>query len=143
MLSFPGMGRGPGQQSSPHSCFILVQLFFRFFDVLMFLVGVFFRSLLVNTGKNICMLFQRQSFCWMSECVFPKSQPKCQSITGKLLGGGPRPLPPPPPQSLIYTNIPGCQERMPGSLGLINLIFLYINSKLKNQFYPFISTRFC
>ena len=49
--------------------------FFRFFnflsfflklscgcDVFMFIVG-FFRSLLVNIGKNVCMLFRRQSFC--------------------------------------------------------------------------------
>ena len=57
MLSFPGVGRGLGQQSSPHSCFVLFQLyFFRFFiffkknilklscacDVFMFIVGGFF-----------------------------------------------------------------------------------------------------
>ena len=28
----------------------------------MFIVGFFFRSLLVNIGKNICLLFRRQSF---------------------------------------------------------------------------------
>ena len=70
MLSFPGEGRGLGQQSSPHSCFVLFQFFSVFVnflsvflklscgcDVFMFIVGVFFRSLLVNIGKNICMFF--------------------------------------------------------------------------------------
>ena len=55
MLSFPGAGRGLGQQSSLHSCFVLFQLFSFFFnflsfflklscgcDVFMFFVGVFF-----------------------------------------------------------------------------------------------------
>ena len=63
MLSFPGAGRGLGQQLSPHSCFVLFQFFsvfvnfLSFFlelscgcDVFMFIVG-FFRSLLVNIGK--------------------------------------------------------------------------------------------
>ena len=54
MLSFPGEGRGIGQQSSPHSCFVLFQFFSVFVnflnvflklscgcDVFMFIVGVF------------------------------------------------------------------------------------------------------
>ena len=76
MLSFPGEGRGLGQQSSHHSCFVLFQFFSVFVnflsvflklscgcDVFIFIVGFFFRSLLVNIGKNICMFFRRQSFC--------------------------------------------------------------------------------
>ena len=57
MFSFPGAERGLGQQSSPHSCFVLFQLFSGFFlfifftfflklscgcDVFMFIVGIFF-----------------------------------------------------------------------------------------------------
>ena len=72
MLSFPGAGRLLGQQSSPHSCFVLFQLFsvslIFFLNYLSvatcscLLLG-FFRSLLVNIGKNICMLFRCQIFC--------------------------------------------------------------------------------
>ena len=39
MLSFPGAGRGPEQQSSPHSCFLLFQLFFCFFNFLSFFLN--------------------------------------------------------------------------------------------------------
>ena len=85
MLSFPGAGRGLEQQSSPaHSCFVLFQFLFQL-DYLAvatcscLLLGFF--SLLVNTGKNICMLFRRQSFCLLLLDVrvrFPK-------ITAKML----------------------------------------------------------
>ena len=68
MLSIPGTERGLGQQSSPHSCFVLFQFFSVFVnflsvflklscgcDVFMFIVG-FFRSLLVNIGDSSCLL---------------------------------------------------------------------------------------
>ena len=52
MLSFQGRRGGLGQQSSPHSCFVLFQLFSVFLtfflklscgcDVFMFIVGGFF-----------------------------------------------------------------------------------------------------
>ena len=68
MLRFPGLGRGLGQQLSPHSCFVLFNFFpffnfLKFFfklscgcDMFMFIV-VFFCSLLVNIRENIYMLF--------------------------------------------------------------------------------------
>ena len=86
-------GRGEGWGNNRVS--ILASFFFNFFPFFNFfflnylavatcsclLLG-FFRSLLVNIGKNICTVcyFDANpfaSFCWMSECVFPKSQPQC------------------------------------------------------------------
>ena len=98
MLSFPGAERGLGQQSSPHSCFVLFQLFSGFFGQHLFFLLFFLNCLVAATCS--CLLLGFFSFfiskywkkymyvfltpillpplfCWMSECVFPKSQPKC------------------------------------------------------------------
>ena len=69
MLSFPGAGRGLGNNRVP----IIASFFFNFFPFFFLIFKVFllnylsvatcsclllffFRSLLVNTGKNICTL---------------------------------------------------------------------------------------
>ena len=87
MLSFPGAGRGLAQQSSPHFCFVLFQLFSVFFNffflnylavvtcscLLLFIFSFFIREY----WKKYMYVFLFASFCWMSECIFSKLQPKC------------------------------------------------------------------
>ena len=78
MLNFPGAGRGAGTTiespfllrsfSTISRCFNFLTFFLKLScgcDVIMFIVGGFLDA---NPFA---------SFCWMSECVFPKSRPKC------------------------------------------------------------------
>ena len=61
MLKFPGAGRGLGQQSSPHSCFVLFQLFSVFF------LNFFFLNYLVVAMCSYLLLGNFSFFiskCW-------------------------------------------------------------------------------
>ena len=53
MISFPGAGRGPGQQSSPYSCFVLFQLFSVFFNFFSFFLKL-------SCGFDVFMFLGRQ-----------------------------------------------------------------------------------
>ena len=91
MLSFPGEGRGLGQQSSHHSCFVLSQFFSVFVnflsvflklscgvDVFMFIVGVFFSFFISKYWKKYMHVFSTPILLLDFRVHFPK-------ITAKML----------------------------------------------------------
>ena len=84
-LAFQGRGGGWGNNRVP----ILASFFFNFFPFFFNYLAVatcsclllgFFSFFISKYWKKYMYVISTQSFasfCWMSECVFPKSQPKC------------------------------------------------------------------
>ena len=91
MFSFPGAGRGLGQQSSPHSCFVFFQLFSVFLelscgcDVFMFIVGLF-SFFISKYWKKYMYVISTQSFCLLfAGCQSAFSQNHSQNVNEVLL----------------------------------------------------------
>ena len=92
MLSFPGAGRGQGQQSSPHSCFVLFQLFSVFFfnnlavaTCSCLLLG-FFSFFISKYWKKYMYVISTQSFCLLfARCQSAFSQNHNQNVNEVLL----------------------------------------------------------
>ena len=95
MLSFPGAGRGLGQQSSPHSCFVLFKFFsvfvnfLSFFlklscgcDVFMFIVGVFSFFISKYWKKYMYVFFDANPFAGFQSAF---SQNHSQNVNEVLL----------------------------------------------------------